>query len=62
MGWILIRTFLVMPLVLIFAALILLMLGLQAVSGGNRPSTAMRQATQGPMTQRRSAWRAAAGT
>ena len=36
MGWILIRTSLVMPLVLIFAAVILLMLGLQAVSGGNR--------------------------
>ncbi len=39
MGWILIRTLLVTPLVLIFAALILLVLGLQAVSGGNRPST-----------------------
>jgi hypothetical protein len=36
MGWILIRIFLVTPLVLIFAALILLMLGLQAISGGNR--------------------------
>ena len=39
MGWILIRTLLVTPLVLIFAALILLMLGLRAISGGNRPST-----------------------
>jgi len=39
MGWILIRVFLVTPLVLIFAALILLTLGLQAIFGGNRPST-----------------------
>jgi len=36
MGWILLRTFLVTPLVLIFAVLILLVLGLQAVSGGSR--------------------------
>lgn len=38
MAWVLIRTFLVTPLVLIFAALMLLMLGLQAVFDGNRSS------------------------
>jgi hypothetical protein len=38
MAWILIRTFLITPLVLIMAALILLTLGLQALYGEMRPS------------------------
>ena len=39
MAWILIRTFLVTPLMLIVAALILLALGLQALCGEMRPSS-----------------------
>jgi len=38
MAWILIRTFLITPLMLILAALILLALGLQALCGAMRPS------------------------
>ena len=38
MAWILIRTFLITPLVLIMAALILLTLGLQSLYGEMRPS------------------------
>jgi hypothetical protein len=38
MAWILIRTFLITPLMLIMAALILLALGLQAFCGEMRPS------------------------
>ena len=38
MAWILIRTFLITPLMLIVAALILLTLGLQALCGEMRPS------------------------
>jgi hypothetical protein len=37
MAWILIRTFLIMPLMLIAAALILLTLGLQALCGETPP-------------------------
>jgi hypothetical protein len=38
MAWILVRTFLITPLVLVMAALILLIVGLQAVCGEKRPS------------------------
>jgi hypothetical protein len=38
MAWILIRTFVITPLMLIMAALILLALGLQALCGETRPS------------------------
>jgi hypothetical protein len=38
MAWILIRTFLITPVMLILAALILLILGLQVLCGELRPS------------------------
>jgi hypothetical protein len=42
MAWILIRTFLITPLMLIMAALILLALGLQALCGDKRSASERR--------------------